>query len=459
MKIIDAQQYIESCRVFEKSENRDILNFVENWLDILKEEINIGVLSPYYISPEPITPNGTQIISNKLNDYYGALNSIFENMKYIPIQPPAYTLRTMVNEIDSSIPDELKISNIYFKNITQYNFTESKMNRPGIFIENTTNLISSIPNVLSMTVIYHQNPLMWPLIFHEYGHTIYTTIKKQSQYTEIRNNIIRHCKGKKLNVPANTLESIISEAFSDLFAINHYRSNYLFAFYFHEILRSDIKLLLNLRKKKPFEIEKYPPSAIRFKQMVKELNDKEYDKNDEALEKLLEYHKPYQSKIDELIQQKVSVDFIEFYNVVYTEISKLFPKNDEIDIDLKLIDILHKNLYSKQPVSTSHGDRKDLKMLLQSNQKKFDIEVNNKIIDIIYSAWKYLILDIIIKLYGMPDYEDYLENSEVEIEKGTKKIEILFSKFNHEYKFLNRNINYSIETSLIVSNHLEDSKL
>ncbi len=459
MKIIDAHQYIESCRVFEKSENRNILDFVENWLDILKNEINVGILSTYYKKPESIDPNATRIISTKLNDYYGALNSIFENMKYIPIQPPAYTLKTMVDEIDSSIPDELKISNIYFKNITEYNFTESKMNRPGIYVKNMNNVISPIPNVLSMTVIYHHNPLMWPLIFHEYGHTMYTIIKKQSQYTEIDNNIRKYCKEKTLGVSEKILDRIMSEAYSDLFAINYYRSNYLFAFYFHEILRSNIKQLLNLTNHKPFAIEKYPPSAIRFNQMVKELNDKGYSKNDVVLDKLLEKHKQFQSKIDESIKQNIEEKFIEFYNVIYTEISKLFTTNDKIDINPKLIKTLHENLYNKQPISTSHDNTKDLKELLQLNQEKFDIEKNNKIIDIIYSAWKYLFFDMINKLYELPDHEDYLKNCAIEIKNEMIKIEQLLLKFNHEYKFLNRNINYSIETSVIVSNYLEDSAL
>lgn len=449
MRIIDAEQYIEGSRVFEKNENKNIMIFIEKWLNNYKNDIQNRILSVYYNEPESIDLVATEFISDFLNDYYIELNTIFENMKYVPIEPPFYTLGTMVDEVYSSIPDPRKISNIVLKNITKYNFTESKMSVPNIHIENIDDKITSIPNVLSMTVIYHHNPLMWPLIFHEYGHTIFPKVNKEHTYKEINKTIKKYCDEKVLGINQIRLNKIISEAFSDLFAINHYRSNYLLAFYFHEISSSNIEKLLNIENNE-FKIKDHPPSAIRLKHMIKELNDKGYDKNDDVLKKLIECHEPFNQKIQE-VGGIIEDDVINFYELVYNEISKLFPKNDEIVIDKKLINKLHKNLNKKQPIATSRLSNVDF-----TKSSNFDVESNNKIIDIISAAWKYLFLDMIIKLYEMPDYKKYLPNNEKEFDNKKTKIDNLFFKFQHEYKFLNKNINYSIETSVIVSNFIED---
>ena len=99
----------------------------------------------------------------------------------------------------------------------------------------------------------------------------------------------------------------------------------------------------------------------------------------------------------------------------------------------------------------------DIKELLKLSEKRFDIETNNQTLDIIYTGWKYLILDMIAKLYDVSDYEKYLKYSEIDIKKikaGVMENKML--KFANEYDFMGKNINYSIETSVIVSNYLED---
>jgi len=458
MRVIDAQMYLETCRIFETEENKKIIDFIYQWLKILKEDIENKIIKVYYNYPENISDLDNKMISDELNYTYYALESTFDNMKYIPLQPPFFTLKTMVDEVILLIPDEMKITSIYFKNIKEFNFTESKMKTPEYYSEAQEEIkqkVGSTPNVLSMTVVYHHNPLMWPLIFHEYGHTVFTKINGKATYQKIYAKIRIYCIDNSIDksISQNTLTTIISETFSDLFAINYYRSNYFFAFYFHEILSSKITQLLNLSEDLKFQITNHPPSAIRMKYMLEELKNKGYDKNDDALEELRKYH----SKYAEMISHEMSnipPQYIGLYELIFKEISTLFNENQD-EIDFKLINDLHKNLKYKLPIGTSYDRNCNIEELLKSGNKKFDIEKNNKTIDMIYAGWKYLIKDMIINFYDESDYKKYLENSVISPEKIKGSIDNKILKLNNEYNFLIKNIGYSIETSVIVSNYKE----
>lgn len=458
MRILDADSYIQSCRTIEKSENKKILDFISEWLLILKSDVHDKIISKYE-HPEEMNISDIETTYSDLNDKYQALEDIFHNVKYVPIQPPVFSLKRMVDEIYSSIPDEMKITNIYFKNITEFNFTESKMIEPSYekkSYEVINKKIGPTPNVLSMTVIYHNNPLMWPLIFHEYGHTVFAKIKESGPYQKIYDRINFHCNKNDIIFAERTqLSTIISEVFSDIFAINFYSTNYFFAFYFNEILGSNTKQLLNLNKEGNFELKNHPPSVIRFNYMRKELDKKGYSKNNEEFKIILDYHLSYAEKIvDDM--DKIGKANIELYELIFTEISNLFA-DVKIKIDCDLINRLHDKLNKKLPIGTSYNQNMDIKELLKLSEKRFDIETNNQTLDIIYTGWKYLILDMIAKLYDVSDYEKYLKYSEIDIKKikaGVMENKML--KFANEYDFMGKNINYSIETSVIVSNYLED---
>ena len=115
---------------------------------------------------------------------------------------------------------------------------------------------------------------------------------------------------------------------------------------------------------------------------------------------------------------------------------------------------MHRNLEKRLPIGTSLGKNSDLKELLKSSKKEFDIESNNRTLDMIYTGWEYLILDMISKLYAEPDYDKYLEYSELDHEEIKEKaFDNKMLKFDKEYNFLTKNISYSIETSMIVSNY------
>ena len=438
MRVLDADSYIKSCRTIEKSENKKILDFISEWLLILKNDIHDKMLFKYEHT-ENLNISDTDLTYIELNNRYQALDYIFYNIKYVPIQPPVFSLKRMVDEIDSSVPDEMRITNIYLKNITEFNFTESKMKEPeydkkGYEVINKK--IGSIPNVLSMTVIYHNNPLMWPLIFHEYGHTVFAKIKESGPYHKIYDAINSYCNSKEIKFDElNKLSTIISEVFSDIFAINFYSSNYFFAFYFNEILGSNTKQLLNLGKDGKFEIKTHPPSIIRFDYMRKELDNKGYSSNNEELKLLLDYHQSYAENIvDDM--DKIDPVYIEFYDFIFRTISKLF-EDVEIKINHDLINILYEKLKTKLPIGTSCNQSIDLKKLLQSSEKRFDIETNNRTLDIIYTGWKYLILDMIAKLYDESDYKNYLKYSEIDNEKiKDRMMDNKMLKFTNEYDFL-----------------------
>lgn len=452
MRILDAKSYIESCRTIENTENKKIMDFICEWLKIIEKSVRDNAISKYYGHPENIDYRDIANISDELDLDYEALRKLFDNMKYIPIKPPLFTLKTMVDEIYPTIPEPMKISNIYFKNITDFNFTESKMIEPQFHKEGRDAIIgkiNQIPNVLSMTVNYHFNPLMWPLIFHEYGHTAFKKIKLTNDYETIFSNVRLHCSENKIPIEIDKLSAIMSEVFSDIFAINYHISNYFFAFYFHEILGSNVNKLLNIVDG-VFNVGYYPPSAIRFKYMLKELEKKGYTNNNEALEKLLKYHRPFAEEIRTKMDA-IGSEHIELYELMFNELSNLFG-DVKVEINQVLINELHNNLKKKLPIGTScNGNLKDL---LEHSEDKFDIDNNNRTIDMIYTGWKFLILDMIAKLPGEQDCKKYLKYSKIQDDKiKDKPIDNKILKFADAYDFLNKNISYSIETSMIVSNY------
>ena len=460
MKIVDAIDYLEEYSVFEKSENQKILDFIEHWLERLKEDITKEILSEYYHYPESMGECDIREISHILNEKNKAFKIIAnENMKYVPIQSISPAIKTMVEEILSLLPDEIKVGNVYYKTISKYNFTESKMRSPGYnfnAINEVETKIGGRPNVLSMTIIYHDNPLMWPLIFHEYGHTVFKRIKSKSKYQKIHSKLRVHCGDAKIDIDPSKLNTIVSEIFSDIFAINYYHLNYFLSFYFHEILSANVDELTQTADGE-FQLQNHPPSAIRMKYMIKEIEKRGFGQ-DEVLPKILEYQKPF---ADELYKEiKIPAKYISLFEEIYNEISTFFEEElicSNVKIQYDLINKLYTNLQNKYPIGTFYNKEMDLNEALHSNDT-FDIETNNDITNIIYAGWKFLILDMLDKFYEIRNEHDYLPNCNLkEGERSGKNVEDKILKFSKEYKFLLSNIRYSMETSMIVSHYLEGS--
>ena len=211
MKILDAIDYLEEYSVFEKSENQKILDFIKHWLERLKEDITKEILSEFYYYPESMGKCDINQISDILNEKNEAFKIIAgEDMKYVPIQSTSPAIKTMVDEVVSLLSDEIKVGNVYYKTISEYNFTESKMRRPNYnsyATKEVETMIGGRPNVLSMTIIYHDNPLMWPLIFHEYGHTVFKRIKSKSKYQKIHSKLRVHCGDAKIDIDPSKLNT------------------------------------------------------------------------------------------------------------------------------------------------------------------------------------------------------------------------------------------------------------
>jgi hypothetical protein len=441
MKIIDAQMYVDSCKVLEQIENQKILLYISEWLNQIKKDIENEIL-PYYTRPNDITEIEDTFIPQNLTQKCDAFKEIIENFQYIPIQPPFFTLKTTVEQIiQTKIPDELKMRNIIFKNIPEFNFTESLLIQPNYkktVQSDINNSVGSIPIVHSMTVTYHYNPLMWPLIFHEYGHSAFHEIFSKPEVQKAIRTIkqARLDLSLKADVDEETLLVCISEVYSDLFALNYYSNNYFFAFYFHEMLCSDINHLYNLDAVGMYKnFQDHPPSIIRLDYLYKEMRKKKMV-NDEVVKKINEYNDYLKSIHSENIK-KIGKPYRNLYDVIYGEMSSLFNNNVPHKFNQKQINEMCDLLREKLPIGTMYKT-KGIKLKIAMQKKdKFDLEKDNNIIDIIYAGWKFVILSLIDEIYS--------NASEEQIER-----------FSKDYSFFIKNISYSIETSVIVSGYLRD---
>jgi len=442
MKITDASMYVNSCLTLEQMENQKILIYISAWLDQIKKDVEEKIFS-YYTRSDKFEEFEDTFIPEDLSKKCQAFKEIIENFQYVPIQPPFFTLKTSVDEITrSNIPDELKIRNIIFKNISEFNFTESLLKQPNYerdIQKSINNSVGSIPVVHSMTVTYHFNPLMWPLIFHEYGHSVFHTIHTKSKVEEKIKQIRIANRDPNLRVNDDILLTCISEVYSDLFALNYYSKNYFLAFYFHEMLASDLNGLFNLDAcDVPKRFQDHPPSIVRMKYLYDEMKKKNIHK-DEIFKKLEGYNKYLLSIYPDKIKKIPELER-ELYGIIYQEMSSLFDDNVPHKFDFNQITKMNRLLQDRLPIGTMYKDTKiPLKTALsRKGNKNFDLETENKIIDIIYAGWKYVIVNLCDELYSNATEE---------------KIE----KFSKDYSFFIKNISYSIETSVIVSSYLRDS--
>ena len=454
MKTINTRHYIEECSVFEREENQKILELIGAWLGKLEEDIKEEILSSYNY-PEVMGKYDIEQISDILYEKNDAFKSIVDNMKYVPIQPPFLTLKTMIDEILSNVTDEARAENIYYKNISEYNFTESKMKNPRYrnkVKEEIRTKIGHIPDVLSMTVLYHNNPLMWPLIFHEYAHIIFERIKHKDRYSEMYSRI--RVESENLNLDQVKLDAIISEIFSNIFAINSYQVIYFYAFCFHEIYSSNMNQLVDFP-----ENGSHPPSSIRMKYMIREISKRGFDK-DEAFQIVIETQKEFSDELYRKVDEKADKRILGLFDRIYGEISCLFDDefifSRKIEIDHVVIKDLHDKLRNRYPIGTSYDKNINLRNDL-IHEDIFNIEVNNNVTSMIYAGWKFLLLDILHSFFTTPSHKAYLKNCRLRSDEtdGKKNIEIKVLKFLKEFKFLLSNIIYSMETSMIVSYYLE----
>jgi hypothetical protein len=456
LKIVDSEVYLKNSQVYEKVENTKILDFISLSLGSLKGEIENNLFKKYYYYHQNINETDVKQITDEINLQYSAFKSILFNMKFLPILQPHFTLKTMMDEISIPLRNKMRTSDIYFKIIPEFNFSETQM-APG-YRSNVQEYLESklgeTPNVLSMTAIYQNNPLMWPLIFHEFGHSIFRAQRTKKKISDIVDAAKEYLTKNGMEMKQNRLESIISEIYSDIFAINYYRSNYLFAFYFHEILNSTSIDLINCGGKDRADSFDHPPSFFRLKYMIQELDKKGYSTNDVVLNKLLEIHKPF---AEYLSHEKPTINpkYLVLFERIYEDVSKSF-EGEKLEINFPLVEKLYQNLQEKLPIGTYYKMDLSLKEALKMKNEAFDIEENNKILEMVYAGWQYLLNDLIDSFFNESDPQKYLELSDYD--SNLRPIENKLKKLNKEYIFLIKNISYSIEMSVITSNFRNDKK-
>ncbi|MDY0278410.1 MAG: hypothetical protein RBQ97_10050, partial [Acholeplasma sp.] len=321
IKIIDTKNYLIENEIFEKSENREIFDTMNRWVDNVENEIN-EILSLYIskfsrseiIDELFLKSSYEQIKYNQI-----VFKCILENFKFIPIQTPGDILKLLVQQtITTHVSQEAKVGNIILKNIYEFNFSESEMKKPPVRELNQ----KTVPVVLSMTAVYSNNPLLWPLILHEYGHAIFNTQENQKKSRLIKKQIKVFMKDN--NIDENILDNNIAEVFSDLFGINYYGETYFFAFFFHEVLFNDVNTLLNLEttnNSTEFKYTSHPPSLIRVKYMIKELN--KYAIKSDNFEKFSSFLKPMLDRYDQEMSVKIPNNK-EIYFKIYELVSEYY---------------------------------------------------------------------------------------------------------------------------------------
>jgi len=231
----------------------------------------------------------------------------------------------------------------------------------------------------------------------------------------------------------------ISEVYSDLFALNYYSKNYFLAFYFHEMLCSDLNGLFNLDACEGYKnFQDHPPSIVRMRYLYDEMKKKNMHK-DEIFTKLEEYNK-YLLTIYPEKMKKIPIAERELYDIIYKEMSSLFDDNIPHKFDQNQIKKMNRLLQDRLPIGSMYKDKEiPLKTALsRKGNKNFDLEIDNKIIDIIYAGWKYVIINLCDGLYPNASEEN-------------------IEKFSKDYAFFVKNISYSIETSVIISSYLRDN--
>ncbi len=464
IKIIDTRHYLIETTTLEKSENIDIFDIMISWLNKLEKD-TADIIKIYYSRKEIINQLDSERISNDLKDSQISFKCILENFKFIPIQTPNDILKRLVEQtIKIHVPQEFKIENFILKNIYAFNFSESEMKKPPFNSDETNKHL--VPVVLSMTAVYIDNPLLWPLILHEYGHAIYNSEKNRKNATSLKDQIKVLKEEEGIGIEDNQIFSNIAEVFSDLFGINYYGYAYFFAFFFHEVLSKDVNALLNLKhksKEEPdkliFEHTSHPPSLIRLQYMLKELNKN--DNGSHIFDGFNEFINPiideYNNKILTEIPDNNTIYF-KIYDLVseyYREDSINIFGNNKCDVDTKVVDQLYSYLNDKLPIGTYiHDEAGYLKDFINNKNKNFDLALPSKISDIIISGWKYFLQNIIIPLYTNPN--NYLPNTPID-KKDKKIMEANLEKFKIEYLYLLNNIIYSIETSVITSYYSGDN--
>lgn len=446
IQLTNLSLYVESCKILEQTENQKILDYIIRWSNELKKELSSQEISKYKF-PGLIDTHDEKADSASLCEKYGRFLTLVKNTQYIPIQPPLFTLKSMVAEVEN---DRIRSEkNIFLKNISKFDFTESRLSAPGFTVNVRRQIdkdLGETPVVLSMAVIYHNNPLMWPLLFHEYGHTVFDDKKEHGLFIGGAFTAI-NTFAEENGVPKEYIKDWIAEIYSDLFALRYYGSNYLFAFCFHIILSCNENELLQLDETGKIQKKQHPPPYIRMKYLIDDYQKNHISKDDETFKNFIEYLVPLVTDINKRLE--TCDDNYKAHEKVFWDIfetTRQLIEPEDFPIVFEKIKKLEEKLQRKHPIGTSYkGTDAEFAVTITKANKSFDLDSSNKISDIIYAGWSNLINHLLKNFYDNQNGYPLLDLSKNPTDN-----------FTHDYIFFIRNITYSIDTSVIVSSYKEE---
>lgn len=458
IKLIDLEEYVETCRPLEQTENQKVILWLIRWTEEFKQHLVDEILENYQ-DLSTASKSNIPLYFEHWWDVHLKFSKLIQNLKFLPVAPPLFTLKTMVQEAENTlrVNGEEKIDNSCFKTIPEFNFYESPLVDPKVTISKSKQLkkivSGKIPIVQSMSILYHKNPLMWPIIFHEYGHYVNdkNSILDPITLSELKKSAkLKGIVDNNGDPNEKMIKGLFSEIFSDLYAVKCCGSNFVCAFYFQEILTRDSYDLLNTDRNKIFSYDNlHPPSYLRFLFILEEIKKYGSCKNDKLIEIIEMINQPFDNIISEIIKDNVPPkNYRDFLDEIYQIASNSITR-DDFDTNWGLIDDMYTDLSKNYPIGTKYRGE-SLAKALAPYKEEFDIDKPNQINDIIYTGWKYLIEGLFEKFYNGDQVNYPIKLTEEEKKDKTKQDK---DNFTDDYIFLIKNINYSIETSVIVSNY------
>lgn len=466
VQLYDLEAYIEEYDVFEKEENQAILELMRGWVgatqDILKEEF----LHRFYSKtngliekPEDLDkPARLKSLEDALDGVGYALQELAGNMKYMPLQPPHPTLAYLVSEAQQSTKKiDWRVETVAFKTIAEFNFSEAAMRPPELLKDRTED---DPANVLSMTSMYIDDPLMWPLILHEHGHAVLKQAHRLPSVATARANL----KGKFSKLAkemGRDFDLLASEVFCDLLALRQYGPAYLYPLVFHDLLPSTHRQLMAHQDDSAAKMRIHVPPVYRYRFLAAELRKMGYDK-DPALAW-------FSATCDQLVKwlapeskDRLPQEIADLYAGMFDELSALLKDvaaTEFVKENQTKITSLQERLKQHLPVSASFPHADKLRETLGADSL-WDLESPNEIRIMLTAGWSYLLLEMIKPLYELEisgKNDAFLPDPSGIETVVARSFEERLQRFKDGYLLLLANLRVSIETAIVTRHYLAEA--
>lgn len=453
VKINDVNGLVRRMAIEEREENQKIVGHIKEWTSCIESEIASDICQDFDVV-DALNDRELKNLETKVNTYYEWFQVVAQSFVYAPLEAPMFTLKNVLFEIVHSLSAKQRSASWILKTIPDFNFTEEVMKIPDFPSSNRRSVIETVggePNVISLSGLYNRNPLMWPLIVHEYGHIIYGVCLEDPEFKEEQGEIGRKATTALNKTDSNTnldVASCLEEIYADLFAARQYGISYLFAFLFHEYLSLRRENALGWSGDK--DALRHPPSYLRLKSILRAVRP---ETNDEWPE-FWNVEKCLYSEIEntEVIAKQYLEGVLNPLVDMYEGARKSFEgtgMNAE-EVSSSVIGKLHSILAGGEPIGTrallaGESFRQALKegdeWVHQSNSTK----------QVISAGWRYMILDVMAGFLERPPYlEKRRRRGKSASQESTRQ---KLDSLKDELLYVGSNILYSLDTSAIVSNY------